>query len=333
VIAEKIPFLLLGAVAGAVTMLAEQQVGALKTFEEFSFFTRLTNAVVAYGFYLYKTVWPFALSVHYPHPGAWPLSIVVFTLAVLAVTTFFTVQNIRSHPFLFVGWFWYFISLLPVIGLIQIGSHAYADRYTYIPLVGIFIAVVWGAGAWAERAPGRRSFTAALGVALTVAFVLISVQQVQHWQDAETLFRRAVSVTEQNYLAHNNLGAALSRQGRHGEAVDQFALALKIRPGYAEALFNMGAALAGQGRYQESLDFYGQVLARNPGFAEAHNNTAIAYARTGNLEQALAHFREAIRIRPDYGEARNNLRMAEKEKITKASGSSSSQFSTRDTEQ
>jgi len=423
VVGEKIPFLLIGAVVGLVTIMAEQQVGALKTFEEFPFFARLTNAVVAYGFYLYKAALPFNLAVHYPHPGVWPLGTVVFAAAALALITFLAVKNLQTRPYLFVGWFWYLISLLPVSGLIQIGSHAYADRYTYIPLIGVFIAVVWGVGDWVagkgrkregvvtnghlreggdDAGDGENAVKAviptesrngggmpedngnekgrpivaagngvgdssgspfvivamrplknaffchsgldpesrklskmldscfrrnddgeiemeffkgiAIGVVVILVFALISYRQVGYWQNAETLFRRAVAVTENNWLAYNNLGAALSRQGRYGEAMPQFERALQIRPGYVEAIFNMGEALAGQGRYGEALPVYGRVLAMEPGFAAGHNNIAIAYARTGKIDQAIVHFREAIRIRPGYEDAIKNLSIAEKEK-------------------
>jgi tetratricopeptide (TPR) repeat protein len=136
-----------------------------------------------------------------------------------------------------------------------------------------------------------------IGLAL---FAILSSLQVGHWQNAETLFRQAVAVTRDNALAHNNLGAALSRQGRHGEALVPLAQSLRIRPDYVEALFNTGVALAGQGRYAESLEFYERVLKLQPRFAQAHNNMAILYARMGNLDQAQIHFREAIRLQPGY---------------------------------
>jgi tetratricopeptide (TPR) repeat protein len=315
VVGEKIPFLILGAAAGVVTILAEQQVGALKTLAEFSFMSRLSNAVVAYGFYLYKTVWPFHLSVHYPHPGAWPVWHVVLSLAVLTGVTFLTIRTFRKYPFLLVGWFWYLIGLLPVIGLLQIGSHAFADRYTYIPLIGVFMALAWGADAWTAGRPLRRLPVTAASLMAVIALSLISVQQVGFWRDAETLFRQAVGVTQNNYLAHNNLGAALSRQGRYGEAIGQFTKALALRPDYREARFNMGEALAGEGRYEEALYHYRRVIDLQPEFAEAHNNIAIVYARMGRLDQAVLHFREAIRIRPGYRQAVNNLKIAEEQKI------------------
>ncbi|MDD5169362.1 MAG: tetratricopeptide repeat protein [Syntrophales bacterium] len=311
IMAEKIPFFLFSILTGMVTILAENQVGALKTFSEFSFFTRLTNAVVAYGFYLYKTVWPFGLSVYYPHPGSWPFMVVILSFLVLGVITLFSLRRSKTEPYFLVGWLWYLISLLPVIGLVQIGSHAFADRYSYIPLIGVFIAVVWGLGHRVEMKKAWRRPVAVIGLMIIAFISITSLNQVKYWQNAETLFRRAVTVTEKNYLALNNLGAALSRQGRHQEAVVCFEEALTIKPDYFDAFFNMGVALAGQGHYGEAIAAYRKLLARNPGFAEAHNNIAIAYIHMGNLHQALIHFREAIRIRPDYEAAIKNLRVAE----------------------
>jgi len=312
---EKVPFLLLGFAVGLVTIAAEQQVGALKSLDEFSPGSRLANAVVAYGFYLYKTLLPLCLSVHYPHPGSWSFPVVVLSLGVWMVLSFLAIQCRTVRPYVFMGWFWYVFTLLPVIGLIQIGSHAFADRYTYIPLIGIFVAVVWYAGDWAERKEGLLKPVVVAGMVGLSLFTILSSLQVGHWQNAETLFRQAVAVTRDNALAHNNLGAALSRQGRHGEALVPLAQSLRIRPDYVEALFNTGVALAGQGRYAESLEFYGRVLKLQPRFAQAHNNMAILYARMGNLDQAQIHFREAIRLQPGYRDAIRNLRIAEEERV------------------
>ncbi|MFZ3114598.1 MAG: tetratricopeptide repeat protein [Syntrophales bacterium] len=313
-IAEKIPLLLMGAVVGVVTMLAERQVGALKSLAEFSFLNRLSNAALAYGFYLYKMVWPCHLSVHYPHPGSWPLWLVSVSLLVVGAITLFSLQRFKSQPYFMVGWLWYLISLLPVIGLIQIGSHAFANRYTYLPLIGVFIGVVWGLGALAEKRKTLRLPFGLIGIVVVILLSAVSVQQVRHWRNAESLFRQAISVTSNNYLAYNNLGAALSRQGRQTEAMLYLEKALKLKPDYLDALFNKGVALAGQGKYAEALPVYMRVLALKPNFAEAHNNAAIAYAQLGNLDKAAMHFREAIKISPDYREAINNLRIAEQQR-------------------
>lgn len=309
--AEKIPFLLMGAAVGVITMVAEQRAGALKSLGELSFLNRICNAVVAYGFYLYKMVWPSRLSVHYPHPGNRPLWEIALSITVLATITFFAIKRSKSQPFFLIGWLWYLIGLLPVAGLIQIGTHAFADRYTYIPLIGVFIGIVWGIGDFAEQKKLPLQF-GMIGIAVLAALSAVSVQQVRHWQNAESLFRQALRATQNNYLAYNNLGAALSRQGRQQEAIPCFKKALNIRPDYIEALFNIGVALAEQGKYAEALPAYEKALALNPRFVEAHNNAAIAYAHTGKLRQAMVHFREALRIRPDYSDAIRNLRIAEK---------------------
>lgn len=323
-VVEKIPMLIMGISVGLLTIPAQQQVGALKSFAEFSLVSRLSNAIAAYGFYLYKTILPFGLCVYYPHPGYRPIWILAASLVILTVITVIATIKYKRYPFVPIGWLWYLVGLIPVIGFIQIGSHAYADRYSYLPLIGVFIAVVWGMAALVEGRQARRLPVAVGGAALVVAFMLISVQQVGYWRDAETLFRRAVAVTQDNYLARNNLGAALSRQGRHAEAVGEFNQALKIRPNYLEARFNLGVALAGNQQYEESLRHYRIVIALNPEFAQAHNNIGIAYARLGNLKQALFHFREAIRINPAYADAIDNKRIAGAEK-SKAAGSAAGQ--------
>ena len=310
VVAEKVPFALLGLAAGLITISAEGQVGALKTFAEFSLPSRLTNAVVGYGFYLYKTVWPFGLCVHYPHPGNWPTATVALALFGVGAITALAVRRFKAEPYWLVGWLWYAIGLLPVIGLIQIGSHAFADRYSYLPLIGIFMALTWGVKEYAEKKEWRWA-AVLIATGITVFLSVVSVRQVQYWQNAETLFRRAVAVTQKNSLALNNLGAALSRQGRYAEALPWFESALAVKPDYAEALFNKGLSLSGQGRYAEAVPVYRKLLAQRPRFAEAHNNIAIAYAQAGDLPQALAHFREAARLRPSYAEALRNLRVAE----------------------
>ena len=320
-VAEKIPFFILGVIAGVVTIFAEQQVGAVKTFAEVPFISRLANATVAYGFYLYRTVWPFDLAVHYPHPVNWPLWMTASSLLVVGAITVFIAQQAKARPFLLVGWLWYLVCLMPVIGLIQIGSHAYADRYSYIPLIGVFIAMVWAFEPRSEIMKKQQLFMTFMAVIVSAAFAVVSWQQVQHWRNGETLFRQAVAVTQNNWLAYNNLGAALSRQERYGDAEKCFTQALKYRPDYPEAYFNMGVALAGQGRLSEALPMYIRVLAGNQNFYQAHNNMGVIYAQTGNFDKAIAHFREAIRIHPDYSQAIQNLKKAESDKIMISSDS------------
>lgn len=185
-----------------------------------------------------------------------------------------------------------------------------ADRYTYIPLIGLFIMIVWGmTDMLAPRRLGR-ALVAIGGLAIVLALIPPARAQVSYWKDAERLFRQAVAVTERNYLAHNNLGAALARKGRVDEALQHYHQALAIRPRYPEALFNAGAALALQGHYAEAEAYYRTALEIHPGLAEAHNNLAIALVIQGKMHDAISHFRTAVHLRPDDAEAEENLALA-----------------------
>jgi len=349
---EKAPFLIVGLAVGLATVAAEEQAGALKGLGEYPLAARLGNAACALAFYLGKTLLPFDLAVPYPHPGHWPLPYVAVSLAVVLILTYGALRNYRRRPYLLVGWLWYLVTLLPVTGLVQIGSHAFADRYSYLPLTGIFIAVVWGGASLGERregvertpeaegttgayddlswertgvgrcvaaslkadgppvAPGTLAVAAAGAMVL---FAVLSFVQTGYWRDAETLFRHAVEVTQDNWVARNNLGAALSRRGRPAEAVPHLAEALRLRPAYADALFNMGVALAQQGLFDEARRYYEGALSLRPDWPEAHNNLGIALAEGGDPAAAVGRFQEALRLDPTYGAARRNLETALKE--------------------
>ncbi len=309
-ILEKIPLLALSAAVGVLTVTAESKIGALKTVAEYPLTVRLENAVVSYVRYIGRMFWPADLAVIYPHPGAWPWVSVTLAAIVLGMITVFALKFRRRAPYLAVGWFWYLVTLVPVIGLVQIGSHAMADRYTYIPLIGLFIMIVWGmTDMLAPRRLGR-ALVAIGGLAIVLALIPPARAQVSYWKDAERLFRQAVAVTERNYLAHNNLGAALARKGRVDEALQHYHQALAIRPRYPEALFNAGAALALQGHYAEAEAYYRTALEIHPGLAEAHNNLAIALVIQGKMHDAISHFRTAVHLRPDDAEAEENLALA-----------------------
>lgn len=357
-VVEKIPMVVLALAVGGVTWYAEGQADAIKGWEEFPLTTRMSNAVVAYAFYLYKTFIPLGLSVHYPHPGTWPTVTWVVSLALLIIISCYAAAVFRRSPYFLIGWLWYILATLPMVGIVQIGSHAFADRYTYLSLTGVFIALMWRAwDAVTAAMEGDKGYIhtpprdpvpqvgmtldwESTGVGHCVAaaipasaprvspvfvnvvvlgilsfFALVSFQQTGYWRNAETLFRRAVAVTDPNALAHNNLGAALSRQGRHGEALEEFRMALVVKPRYMEALFNAGTALAALGRYGEAIFYYKEALALQPRLPEIHNNLAIAYAHTGDDRAALFHFQEALHLRPGYGDAAQNLKI-----LTESSG-------------
>jgi tetratricopeptide (TPR) repeat protein len=213
----------------------------------------------------------------------------------------------RRWPYVVVGWLWYLATLLPVIGLIQLAGYSHADRYTYEPLIGVFVLLAWGAHDLPKR---WRYGVMALSVAGSAAIVLCLVltrQQLGHWKDSEVLFRHTLEVTEDNYLAHNNLGDALDKKGRSGEAIAQFQQAIHLQPGYDLAHNNLGAALYKKGQIDEAISQYQEAIRLKPGDAEAHNNLGIALCKKGQIDEAISQHQEAIRLKPDHADAHNNL--------------------------
>jgi tetratricopeptide (TPR) repeat protein len=321
-VGEKLPLLLLAAGSGAITLLAQRSGRALGTLDSYAITDRLANAVVSYAAYLWKMFWPTGLAVHYPHPRGdlpvWQWSLAAFALALITVAVF---RARRARPYLVVGWLWYLVTLVPVIGLIQVGQQAMADRYTYVPLIGPFIMLVWGVPdlissplrRWTGAAGGgspHRLAPALVSVGAIAVLIVVTSLQVRHWRDSATLFRRALAVTESNAVAHNGLGLALIVDRRPGEAVPHFRRALKIRPGFAEAHNNLGGALAALGRVAEAIDHYERALILDPRYPEALNNLGVALARKGKVVEAIERFRSAVALRPGYGKAHANLSAA-----------------------
>jgi protein O-mannosyl-transferase len=306
-LAEKIPLVMMAAGAVAVTLFAEGKVGALKSLESFSLSQRIANALVSYVRYAGKVLWPSDLSIHYAHPGNWPLWAVAGSAILLAGVTLAVLRRLRPNPYLAVGWLWFVVTLLPVIGIVQIGSHAMADRYAYVPSIGLFLMIAWGIPDLAGRRFSARAVGPAAAILLLAALAVVSRSQVSHWRNAVTIFRHAAQVEPNNALVQNNLGAALTRAGNPAEAVGPLQEALRIRPDYVEAAFNLGSALAEKGDPEGALFWYDRALALHSEFAEAYNNKGILAARGGHLVEAAGLFRKALAIRPDYEDARLNL--------------------------
>lgn len=312
-ILEKVPLLALVVGVSIATVVAEGRAGALKPMVSYALDVRLGNALVSYILYIGKMFWPVNLAVFYPHPGLWPIWAVALSLLFLGIVSFLSIFLLQKYPYFAVGWFWYLGTLVPVIGLVQVGSHAMADRYTYIPLIGLFIAIVWGSVDLCRKLRCPIVILRMLAVFTIIILCIGTYIQTRYWENAITLFNHALDVTKDNYIAHNNLGAALERHGDSAAAVAQFGEALRIMPKYIEANFNMGVALANHGNFSQATNFYLRALKIKPGFAEAHNNLAIALVHQGQLEDALFHFSMALKIRPNYPDARNNLRLAMRE--------------------
>ena len=307
---EKIPFFGLAAVMSVVTYVVQQHNGAVMRVENLSFSARGENALISYCCYLGKLFWPTDMAIFYPHPGHWPAGQIILAAGLLLGVTALFVTERQRYPFLLMGWLWYVGTLVPVIGLIQVGAVAMADRFTYVPSLGVLIVTVWGCYELIRR---WRYYGPALPLAGCAAIVLyfgLARQQIEYWKDSESLFRHALAVTENNYLAHNNLGTALGLKGQIDEAIGQFQEAVRIKPDFADAYNNLGTALGRKGQIDAAISQFQKAIQLKPDYADVHNNLGIALGRKGQIDEAISQFQEAIRLKPDYAEAYNSLGVA-----------------------
>jgi Flp pilus assembly protein TadD len=307
---EKTPFFVLAALASVVAWVAQRQEGAMASSASLALGARSGNALISYCRYLGKMFWPRDLGVFYPHPGHWPLGKVLAAGALLLSVSAILWGQRRRYPFLLVGWLWFCGTLVPVIGLAQVGVQALADRYTYIPSVGLLVLAVWGAH---ELARGWQYGVIALSVAACAAIALcldLTRQQLGYWKDSEALFRHALEVTANNPTARNNLGVALEKRGQTDEAFRQYQEAIRLEPGYAKARINLGNALAKKGEIDKAISQYQEAVRLRPDDADAYYNLGNALGRKGQTDEAIRQFQEAIRLKPDDAEARSNLGLA-----------------------
>jgi Flp pilus assembly protein TadD len=297
---EKVPFLAASLAVGVATLAAQREGGAVSGVDLLPVGARLSNALVSYGWYLAKAAWPAGLSVFYPYPAvphdAWK---VAGSALGLAAVTALSIRESRRRPYLLFGWLWYLATLLPVIGLVQAGAQGAADRYSYLPLVGIFAMAAWGvSGLLPASAAGRRAVAAAATLALAAAGYAAS-RQVETWRSTEALFARALDVTADNWLAHDQLGYRLWETGRAAEAVPHLREAVRIRPDYPKAHHNLGLALAALGATDEAAGQFGEAVGLAPADASSRRGLGVALARGGRIGEAVVQFREAVRLRPD----------------------------------
>ena len=306
----KIPFLALAVLDCFITFVVQKRGGSLGVGGIFPFDQRCANALVSYCRQLGKIFWPSDLAILYPHPGHWPLAKVLLAGGFLFSVTACFVMLRRRHPFLLMGWLWFVGMLVPVIGLVQTGPQAMADRHTYLPSLGVFILVVWGVDEMTRHWRYRVLTLSALGSAAVIACIVVTRQQIGYWQDSETVFRRALAVTENNYIAHGNLGEALATKGRIDEAIRQFREAIQIEPDYPDAQNNLGIALGKTGNIDEAILHFQEAIRYRPNYPEAHYDLGVALNMKGLTDEAILQFQEAIRLKPDDVEARNNLGIA-----------------------
>jgi len=304
-VVEKLPFLLLSAAACVVTFLAQRHGGALDAAIPFSH--RLANAMVSLVRYLGKLFWPSDLACFYPSPQHWPAWTVALAVLTLLGVSLLAVKLRRRAPFLIVGWLWFLGTLVPVLGLVQVGQQSMADRYTYIPSLGILVALMWGGHQIVVRRTGlMRPMGLIAGGAVAVC-VLLTREQTTHWKNTEALARHALAATGDNFAAYNLLGAALLRQNRYDEAEDQFRKALRLQPNSADAHSNLAVALQRHGRRDEALEHYQMALKLRPRYPQAHFNFATALEEAGRLTEAIENYSLVLRERPNFVDARFNL--------------------------
>ncbi len=302
---EKLPLLIFSVASSVMTFYAQQSAGAVN--QEIPLAPRISNIILSYISYLEKMFWPLDLSIFYPFSTHLPLWQIIGSGFVLVGISFGVMWKLKRYPYLAVGWLWFLGTLVPVIGLVQVGSQALADRYTYIPYIGLFVMITWGISDLLFRWSWKRIFLGFMAGILLSILSILSWVQVNYWENSITLFQHALKVSAENYKAHDILGVTLMEQGKWDEAVFHFREAIRLRPNYGSAYNNMGVALEKQGKVSQAMAQYSEALRVRPGFSEAQYNLGIIEYRQGNLEEAKVHFRAALRINHQYAEAYNNL--------------------------
>jgi protein O-mannosyl-transferase len=338
---EKVPLFAFSAVSSVITFYCQQKGGTMVLFYAVPLDARVGNALVSYVVYLGKMIWPQNLAVFYPHPVVQPVWHVLGAALVLVAITILAIRGAKRFPWCAVGWLWFLGTLVPVIGLVQVGMQAMADRYTYIPFIGLFIVVAWGIPEFLKTWRLPRAAGATSAVAVLVALMFATLVQLQYWRNSITLFSHTIAVTTDNAMAYMNLGTAWFTKGNFEEAIAYYRKAIRIHPDYgdaynnmatvfflrgeigeaesalrealrinpdcAEAHYNLGTILASRGTLDGAAAHFQEALRIIPGWAKVHNNLGSALLMQGNIDGAVLHFREALRLQPDYARARDNL--------------------------
>jgi Flp pilus assembly protein TadD len=308
-VVEKLPLFLVTIAASVIAFLAQEGGGAATTFDALPLGMRLQNGAVSYVAYLGQMFWPSGLAVFYPLPPSIPAWTVVGALLVLALVTVLVIRAARRHPYLLVGWFWYLGTMMPVIGLVQVGLQARADRFTYVPLIGVFLMGAWGVWDLAGRSRSARTAVTVAALVVVAASGVQARSQLGYWRDSVTLWTRAVegALGLGNFQAHVALGQVLRDQGRFGEALGHYQEAIRLRPTSADAQHNLGLVLMKLGRSDEALSHFMEAVRAKPDMAEARSELGLLLSRQGRVDEAIAEYAEAVRLNPELPEVHNNL--------------------------
>jgi len=296
---EKWPLFVLVSASSFITVVVQRQAGAVQDWASMNLGVRMGNALVSYVKYMELSVWPSGLAVLYPHPLE-GLSILEIggALTVLIAITYGVLRMVRRLPYLFVGWLWFLGTLVPVIGIVQVGSQAMADRYMYVPLIGLSIAVAWGMSDLVRSWRPARTLLMVAGTLATVGMVWGSSTQLSHWRDTGSLYRRAITATTGNWLLLNNLGALVEGEGRIAEASDYYWRSVQFNPGYAKARYNLGNALAKQGKIGDAMEQYAEAVRLDPRFVDTYLNWAFYLSEIGKLDESVSKYQQGLRIAP-----------------------------------
>lgn len=306
-VVEKIPLLAISASSSWVTILVQRNYAAA-AIETVELPLRISNAFVSYIKYIAFMLWPSGLTFFYPHPGpALPAWQAFGSAALLLAISAWVIFSARRFPYLAMGWFWYVVTLVPVIGIVQVGRQAMADRYTYVPLIGLYIAIAWGVKELVEKKKLPVMAPALAGIAILAVLMKCTWIQVSYWRTNVTLYEHSVRVTEKNYLAHFNLASALQSQGQTDQAIAHYSEAIRANPTYTKARLNLGRVYAQQGKYSDAIAQYTEALRIEPNYADAHNNLGSVLARQGKLDEAIGHFSQTLKIAPAHLNALNNM--------------------------
>jgi tetratricopeptide (TPR) repeat protein len=307
---EKVPLFALAVASSAVTFVVQRQGGAVGDFGTFPFAGRVANALVSYVAYIGKMIWPMRLLVFYPYPTSAPVWPAFVALVALVGVSVLAVRLAARRPYLAFGWFWYLATLLPTVGIVQVGAQALADRYTYVPLIGLFVIVAWGVPDLVARWRVPRLALSVAAAAAILACAAIARAQVTVWSSSEALWQHALALDADNYRAHDALGLIAAERGHTIDAMTHFSEAIRLEPGAPDPYNDLGLMLARQGRFDEAVAHYQFALQLKPRLAEAHNNLGMALASQGKLGEAIVHYTEALRIDPDVAAFHSNFGQA-----------------------
>jgi protein O-mannosyl-transferase len=310
-IKEKIPFLACSLFSAIITVYAQHRGGAIDSLEVIPLGLRFENAITVYVKYIFKSFWPNNLAFFYPFPSSIAIWQVICSLLFLLLVSAATIRAMRQYPYLMVGWFWFLVTLLPVIGLIKVGAQSMADRYSYIPMTGLLIMTAWGASDLTKGLRYRKSILSLLSGALIIVSATLTWKQLGYWQNDDSLCRHALKVTTGNYFAHNNLGTVLIKNpGNLDAAINEFQEAVAINPNYTFLRINLARALAQRGDLDAALKECQKALTSNLDLYEAHLEIGNILSEKGDLDTAINEYHKALAINPDSSEAHYNLGIA-----------------------